>query len=101
MKARLYVSAVTTVILATAAAAASASDYCNRAPREQWKPQAEARAAVEKLGYTVDRVKVDDGCYEVKATDKSGKRIEIKLDPTDLRVVNRQPDKSESPSAAR
>lgn len=42
-----------------------------------------------------------DSRYQVKATDKSGKRFEIKLDPTDLRVVNRQPDKSESPSAAR
>lgn len=95
MKARLFIPAATAIILATAAGAVSASPYCARAPRDQWKPVAEARAAVEKLGYKVDRIKIDDGCYEVKATDKSGTRFEIKLDPTDLSMVSRYREKYE------
>lgn len=100
MKARFVVSSMIGIIIAAAAGAAVASENCSSAPREQWKSEAEARAAVEAMGYRVARIKADDGCYEVKA-DKGGKRYEIKFDPTDMRMVSRYVEKSSREVASR
>ncbi|MCI2395714.1 PepSY domain-containing protein [Aliiroseovarius sp. N1F302] len=41
----------------------------------------------EKQGWTVRRIKTDDGCYEIKGRDAQGRQIEVKLDPATLDVV--------------
>ncbi len=94
MKSRFPVSAMIGIMLGAVAGVAAASQNCTTAPREQWKSEAEARAAVEVMGYQVARIKADDGCYEVKA-DRGGKRYEIKFDPTDMRMISRYLDRSE------
>ncbi len=98
MKARNAGSVLIGIILASAVGAAAASQVCTTAPREQWKPDSEARRATEALGYAVASVKADDGCYEVKAVDKSGKRFEIKFEPTEMRMVSRYRSKGDGDS---
>jgi hypothetical protein len=95
MKARSAGSVLIGIILASAVGAAAASEVCTTAPREQWKPESEARRVTESLGYKVTSVKVDDGCYEVKAVDKDGKRVELKFEPTEMRMVSRKRYKSD------
>lgn len=63
------------------AGAAYASDDCH-VPMANWQPREAAAKMAESQGWTVRRIKVDDGCYEIK-----GREIEAKLDPQTLQVV--------------
>lgn len=56
-------------------------------PMETWKPVAALRAEVAKLGLTVIKIRADDGCYHVKATDKDGKPVEAVFDPQTLQLL--------------
>ncbi|MFX7329210.1 PepSY domain-containing protein, partial [Acinetobacter baumannii] len=38
-------------------------------------------------GWQVERLKIDDGCYEIRGTDAQGQRFKAKLDPETLQVL--------------
>ncbi|CFL23732.1 PepSY domain-containing protein [Burkholderia pseudomallei] len=61
-------------------------DDC-RAPLADWKPRDAVRALAQQKGWRVDKLKADDGCYEIKGHDADGKRFKAKLDPVTLDVV--------------
>ncbi len=65
---------------------ALAGDDC-AVPMTKWQP----REAVEKLaadhGWTLRRIRIDDGCYEMIGRDAEGRAIEVKLDPATLAIV--------------
>jgi hypothetical protein len=42
----------------------------------------------EKLGYTVRRVKTGGTCYEVYAVDKTGKKVELFVNPATGALVH-------------
>lgn len=56
-------------------------------PMQDWQPVAALKAKVAKLGLTVIKVRADDGCYLVKATDKDGKPVEAVFDPQTLQLL--------------
>jgi hypothetical protein len=95
MKALKTVSVTFVLALAAAAPAFASDEDCPKVPREQWRAQADARAAVEALGYRVEDVGIDDGCYAVRAVDKNGKPYDIKLTGKKLRMVSRYAVKRE------
>ena len=89
MKPILPIVALT--VLFGIAAPAVASQRC-AAPMAEWKPR---EALVDKLraeGWTIRRIKTDDGCYKVRATDAEGRRIKAKFDPATLERVARDGD---------
>lgn len=55
-------------------------------PIDQWKPRELLRQQVEQRGWTVQRIKIDDGCYEVRGTDRMGNKIKAKYAPASLRI---------------
>jgi hypothetical protein len=55
-------------------------------PIADWKPREALRHQVELRGWTVQRIKVDDGCYEVRGTDRLGNRVKAKYGPATLRI---------------
>ncbi len=57
------------------------------APMDNWQPVAALRVEVVKLGLTVIKIRADDGCYHVKATDKDGKPVEAVFDPQTLQLL--------------
>lgn len=65
---------------------ALADDDC-AVPMADWQ----SRAAVEQMavaqGWTVRRIKIDDGCYEIDASDAEGRVIEVKVDPATLAIM--------------
>lgn len=68
-----------------AGGAAWASNDCD-APMSRWQPREAAGRAVEAYGWQVRRIRTDDGCYRVQASDSRGNRIEAELVPDTLEL---------------
>ena len=84
---RIRLTALATALLiGTTALPAFASDKCN-VPKDEWQPAQELQAKLEAQGWKVQRLKTDDGCYEVYATDANGKRIEAYFNPKTLEMI--------------
>lgn len=60
---------------------------CDSGPQEKWQPQAKLEKQLTEKGWTVRRIKVDGGCYEVYALDDKGERVEAYFHPLTLAPV--------------
>ena len=65
---------------------ALADDDC-RVPMDQWQSRAAVQKMAEARGWTVSRIRIDDGCYQIKGTDENGQAFKAKLDPSNLAIV--------------
>lgn len=66
--------------------AAIADTYCD-VPMVDWLPVEELIAHLESQGWAVERVKIDDGCYEAYAFDTNGRFVEVHFNPQTLEVI--------------
>ncbi|CAI8987918.1 PepSY domain-containing protein [Pseudomonas serboccidentalis] len=65
---------------------ALADDDCSD-PVSDWQPRETLRQNVEQQwGWSVQRIKVDDGCYKLKGADRKGNAIEARYAPASLRL---------------
>lgn len=64
---------------------ALADDDCTD-PVADWQPRESLRLQLEQHGWEVQRIKVDDGCYEVRGVDKIGNAFKAKYAPASLRI---------------
>ena len=78
---------LTSAILASLVLCGSAlaSDDCAD-PVADWQPRETLRLQLEQQGWEVQRIKVDDGCYEVRGVDKIGNAFKAKYAPASLRI---------------
>jgi hypothetical protein len=72
---------------ATSAQASSLGRPCTTAPESQWLSLDQLRAKAEAQGYTVGKAKIAKACGEFYAVDKTGKQVELFLDPTSGVVI--------------
>jgi hypothetical protein len=79
----LIVKTLAAAALTALAVSAYASDYCTDQPPAKWMSQQEIKAKLEREGYRVTRIEAEGSCYEIKAEDKAGRRVELKLNPVD------------------
>ena len=90
---------------------ALASDDCD-APASRWQSRESVRQMAVQKGWEIHRLKIDDGCYEVRGTDAEGRGFKAKIDPETLEVVklkqrdrkrerNRERDREREPGANR
>ncbi len=79
----LMAAAVAVALMGPRAALADDYDDC-RAAIGDWQPRDRAVSQIESLGIEVDRLKIDDGCYEMRGRDSDGNRVRLKLDPASL-----------------
>ncbi len=63
-----------------------ADDDCG-APVARWQSREAVRQMATQQGWDVQRLKIDDGCYEVYGKDAQGRSFKAKVDPETLRVV--------------
>ena len=63
-----------------------ADDDCD-APVARWQSREAVRQMAARQGWDVQRLKIDDGCYEVYGKDAQGRSFKAKVDPETLRVV--------------
>ena len=83
MKRILY----TAILLGTfGAGTVTASERCN-VPMSDWQPREALQVKLETEGWKISRIKTDDGCYEVRATDKEGRRVEASYNPKTFEQV--------------
>lgn len=68
------------------AGAALADDDCD-APMADWQPRSAVQQMAESKGWSVQRIKTDDGCYEIKGRNANGGEIEVKVHPVTLEVL--------------
>lgn len=61
-------------------------------PLADWKPREALEAKLQGEGWRVVRIKTDDGCYKVYATNAAGRRLKAKFDPATLDVIRREHD---------
>ncbi len=63
-----------------------AGDDCE-APVERWQSREAVREMAARQSWQIERLKIDDGCYELRGTDAQGRAFKAKIDPETLRVV--------------
>jgi hypothetical protein len=83
MKPIIPISAMLTSLLVSGAAIAG--NDCTD-PMADWQPREVLRQQLEQHGWTVQRIKIDDGCYEVRGVDKNGNVFKAKYAPASLRI---------------
>ncbi|MGB3540108.1 MAG: PepSY domain-containing protein [Mesorhizobium sp.] len=73
-------------LAALPATAALAGEKCDVPPAQRQSFEALSKLAGD-FGWTIDKMKIDDGCYELHVTDGSGNVLKVKIDPATLDVV--------------
>jgi hypothetical protein len=62
---------------------------CSARPAAEWLSVDQVAQKLKEQGYTVHKIEASHGCYEVKATDGKGVRLEMYVDPATADVVRR------------
>ncbi len=87
MKKLLVLTATSmSLVFATTAFASGNDAYCGNATGS-WMSIDAVKEIAAGQGYDVRRVKSEDGCYEVYATDKNGSRVELYMNPITGKIV--------------
>ena len=60
---------------------------CDSGPQSGWQPQEKLEKQLTERGWTIRRVKIDGGCYEVYAVTEKGERVEAYFHPVTLAPV--------------
>ena len=79
------------LLLGFAALPALAEEDCD-APLKRWQSRDAVRQMAAAQGWQIERLKIDDGCYEMRFTDAQGRRFKAKIDPETLKVLKLKPD---------
>jgi len=69
-----------------AAAPVMAGEDCD-VPVNQWQSRDAVMRKAAQQGWQVQRLKIDDGCYEIRGRDAQGREFKAKLDPQTLEPV--------------
>ncbi|HEX6001882.1 MAG TPA: PepSY domain-containing protein [Hyphomicrobiaceae bacterium] len=85
MKRAVLIAAILLGALAPGMAVAD-DDDC-KVPMAQWQPREAVEQMAKARGWTVHRIKIDDGCYEIRGQDENGRAIKVKVDPASLAVI--------------
>ena len=64
-------------VVGLAISPAYAAGKCAAGPKSAWQPKSALESQLQTEGFTVKQIKIESGCYEVYATDKGGKRINM------------------------
>lgn len=67
-----------------------AGDDCE-APVSRWQSREALRQWATTQGWQVQRLKIDDGCYEIRGTDAQGRTFKAKIDPETFKVLKLKP----------
>ena len=75
------------VVLLAASGTARTEERCY-APIAAWQPRSAVKKLAEQNGWTIRRIRTDDGCYEVTGRDADGREFHADIDPATLAIVD-------------
>ena len=81
-----YLAAISFLLIAAGSGVARADDDCH-VSMDKWQSRDAVQAMATSRGWAVARIKIDDGCYEVRGSDKTGIAFRAKVDPATLAIV--------------
>ena len=87
MKYALVAAFITLTALTAPSGSATGLATCDSGAQETWQPQAKLEEMLKQKGWTVRRIKIDGGCYEVYALNEKGERVEAYFHPKTLEAV--------------
>lgn len=87
---RRVTMAIAALTLAGLGSVALASETCTAEPKSKWQSQEAIAAKLKEQGFEVTRTETKRSCYEVKAMDAKGQRVELYVDPVTARVVKQE-----------
>jgi len=90
MQDRRTLIALAALVLAASTGAALASETCTQEPKSKWLSQEAIAAKLKDQGFEVARTETKRSCYEVKAKDARGRRLELHVDPVTARIVKQE-----------
>lgn len=56
-------------------------------PIAKWQSREVLKTELEQRGWVVKRIRIDDGCYEVRAMDEHGRRVKATYAPSSLTLL--------------
>lgn len=77
-------------LLGGVAAGPALADGACLVPMADWQPREALTRFANDHGWTVRRLKIDDGCYKLDVSDSGGNRFAVTVHPTTLRVIEVQ-----------
>jgi hypothetical protein len=86
---RLTLLTTTLILFATGPSVQAGAD-CGDAPKETWMSRADMQAKILAAGYTIDRFKVDDDCYEVYGRNSDDNKVEVYFNPVTGDIVKEE-----------
>jgi hypothetical protein len=89
---KLLMSAAIAAGLLAIAGQAAASPTCTKEPKSKWLSEAQMKAKIAQMGYTVKVFQVSGSCYEIYGKTKDGKRAEVYFNPVDGSIVRNNED---------
>ncbi len=66
--------------LSAATVSAFAGAKCDKHPANEQIPPEKFQQQLKEQGYTIQKFKTDDNCYEIYGTNKEGQKVEIYFD---------------------
>lgn len=81
-----HIAAAMVVLALAGPGIARAEEDCH-VSMDRWQPREAAEAMAKARGWTVSRIKIDDGCYEIRGTDETGRAFKAKIAPATLEIV--------------
>lgn len=87
MKFNNSISIFCVACLVAGSGSAFAATGCSTSPASKWQSKATLESQLKSEGMKVRQIKVEKGCYEVYATNKSGKRQNMAFNAETLKPL--------------
>jgi hypothetical protein len=87
MKKLIVLMLMSLAFMFSSAVMATGLATCDSGPEENWQAKEVLQAQLEATGWTIRRIKVDGGCYEVYAVNEKEERVEAYFHPVTLEPV--------------
>ncbi|WP_296424570.1 PepSY domain-containing protein [Yoonia sp.] len=87
------------LLWAVPANAAFADDEDCFVPMADWRPRKKVAEIAARNGWSVRRIKIDDGCYEINGRDAAGRAIEVTVHLQTLQVIEFEYDSEDDDDA--
>lgn len=93
---KIVALAIATIFLPASVFAAT---ECTKMRADKWLSQSEVKTQIVEAGFTVQRIKQENSCYEVKGQSRDGKSVTLYVNPFNASIVKQKVESGTPPVA--